>query len=161
RREALRQIGRATAGLALSGSILEAQTTDTIIAGKPVRFTIAPFGPSTVRITILPIENGRAVTVSETGTFVSSRASGCSSALHVRFSATPPTFHIETTSGQRVQQLTFDANLPGMSCLLSQGPVLGLGEGGPQFDRKGQPFPNRSGQGGYQLATHGGRVPIQ
>src|SRR5262249_22699512 len=36
-----------------------------------------------------------------------------------------------------------------------------LGEGGPQFDRKGSIDAMRSGQGGYQLRTHGGRVPIQ
>ncbi|MGQ0734151.1 MAG: TIM-barrel domain-containing protein [Acidobacteriota bacterium] len=39
--------------------------------------------------------------------------------------------------------------------------MLGFGEGGPQFDRKGAVYTNRNGQGGYQLRTHGGRVPIQ
>src|SRR5439155_25642007 len=36
-----------------------------------------------------------------------------------------------------------------------------LGEGGPQFDRRGSTITARSGQGGYQLRTHGGRVPVQ
>ncbi len=40
-------------------------------------------------------------------------------------------------------------------------PLLALGEGGPQFDRRGSTDRMRSGQGGYQLRTHGGRVPIQ
>ena len=44
---------------------------------------------------------------------------------------------------------------------LGKGPLLGFGEGGPQFDRKGSTYTNRNGQGGYQLRTHGGRVPIQ
>ena len=39
-------------------------------------------------------------------------------------------------------------------------PLLGLGEGGPQFDRRGSTDPMIGGQGGYKLATHGGRVPI-
>src|SRR5205814_10443713 len=39
-------------------------------------------------------------------------------------------------------------------------PVRGLGEGGPQFDRRGSAGRMRSGQGGYQLRTHGGRVPV-
>jgi len=39
--------------------------------------------------------------------------------------------------------------------------LLGLGEGGPQFDRRGSVDRMRSGQGGYQLRTNGGRVPIQ
>ncbi len=38
--------------------------------------------------------------------------------------------------------------------------MLGLGEGGPQFDRRGSADRMRSGQGGYRLRTHGGRVPI-
>ena len=42
---------------------------------------------------------------------------------------------------------------------LGDGPVLGLGEGGPQFDRRGSADRMRSGQGGYRLRTHGGRVP--
>ena len=41
------------------------------------------------------------------------------------------------------------------------GPLLGLGEGGPQFDRKGSIDEMRNGQEGYRLRTHGGRVPIQ
>lgn len=44
---------------------------------------------------------------------------------------------------------------------LPDGPLLGLGEGGPQFDRKGSVDPMRSGQGGYRLATHGTRAPAQ
>ena len=55
----------------------------------------------------------------------------------------------------------FDAQNPGVSFLLPKGPLLGLGEGGPQFDRKGSVDRMRNGQGGYQLRTHGGRVPIQ
>jgi len=39
--------------------------------------------------------------------------------------------------------------------------LLALGEGGPQFDRRGSVDRMRSGQGGYQLRTNGGRVPIQ
>ena len=44
---------------------------------------------------------------------------------------------------------------------LGRGPLLGLGEGGPQFDRKGSMSQMRNGQDGYRLRTHGGRVPIR
>ena len=57
--------------------------------------------------------------------------------------------------------LTFDAQAPDMMFLLPKGPLLGLGQGGPQFDRKGQTDRMRNGQGGYQLQTHGARSPIQ
>src|SRR5438876_979023 len=43
---------------------------------------------------------------------------------------------------------------------LGDGPVLGLGQGGPQFNRRGVVDQMRSGQGGYQLRTHGAKVPI-
>ena len=48
-----------------------------------------------------------------------------------------------------------------MTFALGGSPLLGLGEGGPQFDRRGSTDGMRSGQGGYQLRTHGGRVPVQ
>ncbi len=81
--------------------------------------------------------------------------------LTVRFTAEPPTIHIDTASGKEVQRLTLDAAAPTISFLMGKGPLLGLGEGGPQFDRKGSIDRGRNGQGGYQLRTHGGRVPIQ
>jgi hypothetical protein len=60
-----------------------------------------------------------------------------------------------------VQRLSLSETAPTIAFSLGKGPVLGLGEGGPQFDRKGSTFAARNGQGGYQLRTHGGRVPIQ
>jgi alpha-glucosidase/alpha-D-xyloside xylohydrolase len=48
-----------------------------------------------------------------------------------------------------------------MKFALPRGPLLGLGQGGPQFDRKGQIDQGRNGQGGYQLRTHGGRARVQ
>ena len=44
---------------------------------------------------------------------------------------------------------------------LGDGPVLGMGGGGPQFDRRGKTDRMQNGQGGYRLRTHGGRAPIQ
>jgi alpha-glucosidase/alpha-D-xyloside xylohydrolase len=81
--------------------------------------------------------------------------------LTVRFTATPPVLHVERRDGTVVQRLTLDAATPAVSFLLPKGPLLGFGEGGPQFDRKGSTDRMRNGQGGYQLRTHGGRVPIQ
>jgi alpha-glucosidase/alpha-D-xyloside xylohydrolase len=48
-----------------------------------------------------------------------------------------------------------------MNFLLGDQPVLAFGQGGPQFDRRGETYTNRNGQGGYRLRTHGGRTPIQ
>lgn len=175
RRDALKQIGAAGAGLVLSGGIVRGQASDVMIAGKPVEVRVFSLGPSTLRLIVQPIVGGGEATVPPDGALVA-EAEGKSLArrhldqrfdpiragnLIVRFSAQPPTLRVETTAGTSVQRLSFDAASADMSFLLGNGPLLGLGQGGPQFDRKGSTDRMRSGQGGYQLATHGGRVPIQ
>ena len=60
-----------------------------------------------------------------------------------------------------VQQLRADVTTNTLTFLLGRGPLLGLGEGGPQFDRRGTADEMRNGQDGYRLHTHGARVPVQ
>ena len=67
---------------------------------------------------------------------------------------------IESRDGRVAQRLSLDAASGVLTFSLGDGPVLALGEGGPQFDRRGSTDAMRSGQGGYQLRTHGGRVPV-
>ena len=78
----------------------------------------------------------------------------------VRFTADPPVIQVDGPNGP-IQKFTLSATEPGVSFLLGDGPLLGFGEGGPQFDRKGAVDQMRNGQGGYQLRTHGARVPVQ
>jgi len=176
RRDALKQLGTAGAGVVLGApAILSGQRTDIRVAGRAVEIAVASLSPSTVRITVLPLEGGRAAAVPVDGALVREdlgrqlargRSAGAVSTvkagdLIVRVTADPPTLHVETAKGEPVQRLTLDAEAPGLSFLLGKGPLLGLGQGGPQFDRKGSTDDMRSGQAGYRLATHGGRVPIQ
>ena len=73
----------------------------------------------------------------------------------------PLTVRVEMVkSGKLVQQLRIDPQTGVVTFELGDGPLLGLGEGGPQFDRRGSTDRMKSGQGGYKLRTHGGRVPI-
>jgi alpha-glucosidase (family GH31 glycosyl hydrolase) len=72
----------------------------------------------------------------------------------------PMSFAIETEKGVAVQQIKIDPDSGVMSFPTGSAPLLGLGEGGPQFDRRGNTITGRSGQGGYQLRNFGGRVPI-
>jgi len=175
RREALKRLTTASAGLVLARSVIRGQSSDIIVAGKPVEIIVSTLGSSTVRLTVLPIESGRTTAVPVDGALRLEGKERSLSRCHtrerftpvragnlvVRFAAEPPTLQIETSAGQPVQRLTLDARAAGMSFLLSTGPLLGLGQGGPQFDRKGTADRMRSGQGGYELSTHGGRVPIQ
>ena len=177
RREMLKQLGVAGAGAVFSGGILRGGVEPILVAGRPVEIAVASVSPATVRITVLPLVASTEApsVVPEDGSLVSTaggrvlgrrRASESLSPIRagnltVRFTAGPPAIHIDSSSGAPVQRLTLDAAAPRLSFLTGNGPLLGFGEGGPQFDRKGMVDAGRNGQGGYQLRTHGGRVPMQ
>ncbi len=167
RRDLLKQFGSA----ALIGTVLR-QSKPFIVAGTQAEIVVAAVSASTVRITVVPL--GAAVAVADDGALVAAAAGRAlgrrgpkdSSAvragqLSVRCAGDPPAIHIDTAAGQPVQRLSLDQSASTVSFLLGKGPLLGLGEGGPQFDRKGNIDRGRNGQGGYQLRTHGSRVPIQ
>jgi alpha-glucosidase (family GH31 glycosyl hydrolase) len=80
--------------------------------------------------------------------------------LRLKVSFLPVSIEVANAKGDVVQQLAWDDSAGTLSFLKGSSPLFGLGEGGPQFDRRGSTDPMISGQGGYQLATHGGRVPI-
>lgn len=149
--------------------------TDIIVAKQPAEVSVFSVSPVTVRITLRPLIGGSPAPIPLTGALAQEEfgtpltrtrtatdlARVKAGAVVVRFSDSPPTLHIETPREELVQRLTFDASSPAVSFRLPSGPLLGLGEGGPQFDRKGSVDQMRNGQGGYRLATHGTRAPIQ
>lgn len=81
--------------------------------------------------------------------------------LTVRIEREPLTISINRKNGEQVQKLRIDRETATLFFDLGTGPVLGMGEGGPQFDRRGNIDQMRNGQGGYRLRTHGGRAPVQ
>src|SRR5574341_593104 len=147
RREALKELGVLALG---SPTILRGQERPIQVVGRPVEIVVASLSPTTIRITVLPVESGRAAAVPGDGALVREELGremtrGRSSqgvqtikagGVAVRFTTDPPMFHVETSTGEAVQRLTLDAEAPGLRFLLGRGPVLGLGQGGPQFDRK-------------------------
>lgn len=80
--------------------------------------------------------------------------------LKLAVSWNPISVAILNKQGSAVQRFERDESTGALSFLIGDTPLLGLGEGGPQFNRRGSADAMRSGQGGYKLATHGGRVPI-
>jgi alpha-glucosidase (family GH31 glycosyl hydrolase) len=80
--------------------------------------------------------------------------------LSVKISPRPLTFTIAGPDGAVIQQLKLDRASGVVSFATGNSPLLGLGEGGPQFDRRGSVDTMKRGQGGYKLQTNGGRVPI-
>src|ERR1035437_9222709 len=81
--------------------------------------------------------------------------------VSIQLASNPLALAIVTARGEPVQQIKIDGETGVVSFATGSAPLLGLGQGGPQFDRRGSIDRMRSGQGGYQLRTFGGRVPVQ
>jgi alpha-glucosidase/alpha-D-xyloside xylohydrolase len=173
RRDALKQLSAAGAGAALAPRLLF-QTGPITVDGRPVEVSVLSMSAMTVRLIVTPLVDGTPSPLVDDGVLegpqFAKQARPFRTAplpaidardLVVRFNPFPPAFVIQTSKGAHVQTLTLSADAPTLRFTLPRGPLLGLGEGGPQFDRKGSTDRMRSGQGGYQLRTHGGRVPIQ
>ena len=176
RRDALTRLGALGAGLALTPrGIIRGAAPGITVAGRPVEIAIASLSATTVRITVRPLSDGTPEAVALTGALAAEQPGAVversrtaarvsrvrAGTLVVKFTDSPPTIIVETRDGVEVQRLVLDSASPGMSFALGDGPLLGLGEGGPQFDRKGSTDRMVIGQGGYRLSTHGTRAPIQ
>jgi alpha-glucosidase/alpha-D-xyloside xylohydrolase len=183
RRDAIKQLGVAGAGFVLAPAVIRGQGADLTVAGAPVEIAISSVSNSTARITVMPISGGQPAAVADDGALgqnewtrqamrsrtLQQLAAVRAGSLTVHVAANPLKIDVEDNDGRTFQTLTFDAATPGMTFLLPRGPLLGLGEGGSQYDRKGATDRMPSGQAtylpntprGYRLATHGGRVPIQ
>jgi len=163
RRAALKRLGAAAA----LPSLVRTQ-----LAGiGPLEVWVSSVSPSAVRITVAPAgaaaPQGGALR-EEIASLSRERADSDgpirAGNLVVRYEPDTVTIHVETGTGETVQRLALDALDPltgRLSFRIGNAPVLGMGQGGPQFDRRGSTDAMKSGQGGYQLRTHGGRVPIQ
>ena len=186
RRDALKQLAVAGAGLAASPLVLRGQTGDIVVAGQSVEVAVSAVSPVIARITIRPIAGGVVAPVPDDDALVRSEWTGAHAAfrataagsqprmlalpgerltvdvtdapltINLRSTARPP-----TTDRTLHQSLQIDAATGALRFNIGDAPLLGFGEGGPQFDRRGATDRMRSGQGGYRLQTHGGRVPIQ
>jgi alpha-glucosidase/alpha-D-xyloside xylohydrolase len=174
RRAALKGLGTAGAIPLLVARVEAARAGALRVCGRDVELALTPVGEHTVRVTIAPVEGGQTRPVPADGSLVRTdwgppalrvttldehRTARCGRA-RVTVSADPLTVRVETDEGRLIQQLVVDAESGSFAFALGDGPVLGLGEGGPQFDRRGSADRMRSGQGGYRLRTHGGRVPV-
>lgn len=176
RRDAMKGIAVSAAALTLvRPDRAVAQESPIMVAGKPVEIALFAASPQTIRVTVQSIENGEPQAIAQDGALVKANwgmplarlrtLSGPrtvkSGKLRATMSANPLTVRVETAGGQLVQELKVDDAAGNLSFSLGSGPLFGLGQGGPQFDRRGSTEAMRSGQGGYHLGTHGARVPIQ
>ena len=142
--------------------------------GEGWEFQVFSISPHTARFTIPPRSSGQAGKVPDDGSLTKTywgepaatlrgswrpqtiRAGN----LQVHASPEPLAFEIATTAGKRIQRIAVEQGSGVITFDTGESPLFGLGEGGPQFDRRGSVDHMISGQGGYELRTHGSRVPI-
>jgi alpha-glucosidase/alpha-D-xyloside xylohydrolase len=187
RRDLLKRVGAAGAGGLAAPGLSALQNAPIRISGRAVEILITPISAVTTRFSIVPASADPPVAaaggIQGDGALVErewpqpiARLAALqdprdvkSGQLTVAVSAGEGREAVATAAAFRVQASDYrppftirvDANTGTLTFALGGGAILGLGEGGPQFDRRGSTDRMRSGQGGYQLRTHGGRVPVQ
>ena len=172
RRDVLK--GLAAASTALTASLRKGLAEEsTPASAQPVEIQITPISPHTSRLSILAVKNGSVGAIPSNGSLVReswgtpiaklrtepSHAIAVGN-LRLKVGFSPVRVAVAGEDANVIQRFEWDEKTGVFSFLTGPSPLFGLGEGGPQFDRRGSVDLMRSGQGGYQLATHGGRVPI-
>ena len=173
RREVLKGMSAACATFLLPEEQVRAESA-LRIGGHDVEIQIGSVSKHTFRLSILPIKDAHVATIATDGSLVReswgvpvAKIRGAAGArtikvgdANLRITSEPLSFTVETAGAEQIQQIKVDEETGIVSFVTGESPILALGEGGPQFDRRGSTDRMRSGQGGYKLATHGGRVPI-
>ena len=152
-----------------------AYAQDSKIAGRDIEIQIAPVSPHTFRLTVFPIENGQPAAIADDGSLIQSawgapivkqrgtihaqtvKAGGAS--IHI--APDPLSFTIQNAAG-RNHAAAFHRSRNRRSSLSTRAPRPSSGSAKAVRSSTGaaKTSTNRSGQGGYQLRTFGGRVPI-
>src|SRR5579864_2394057 len=173
RRRLLKHLAACSTALVLPGG---ASAANTLLreSSSDREIHVTSISENTVRLSVMPVARGKTVAVPYDGSLVqtswgepiarlrnNSPAQELKSGrLVVHVSTSPIRFAISTGNGKELQTIEIEPDSGTVSFATGTSLLLGLGEGGPQFDRRGSIDPMKSGQGGYSLATHGGRVPI-
>ena len=141
--------------------------------GVPVELTVSQISDCTVRLQLAPLdEQDRPQTGISSPALVPLSAAEKLQArelggtkefrtgqLRVTVKPSPLTIFVRRRDGTLVQELTVAGDDATNSISFrTAAPVLGLGEGGPQFDRRGIFYPRQNGEGTRSLATDGARI---
>lgn len=143
------------------------------IGGEAVQLILQQISATTIRVRFLSLaKSAIPSTVTTNDSLVQQEWPGSKSQLTkagtfklknfvVKVSPDPFVIEVQDLRGNQIQRFQIDTQKGGFTFDRGAAPLLAFGEGGPQFDRRGMIDQMRSGQGGYRLRTHGGRVPIQ
>jgi hypothetical protein len=162
RRDALKLIGAGAAAACVAERLLLAAQSGVEIAGQRTKISIEQVSAHCVRILIAADDAAATTAALNDGALAAEHfAKNARGGLKARILQKPLAIEITRADGSAVQKLKIDESTGAVTFALGEGPIFGMGEGGPQFDRRGDADRMRSGQGGYRLRTNGGRVPIQ
>lgn len=144
--------------------------------GAPAELAVYPCTPRSLRIVIAPKQDGRPAALPDSPVFAPRAWPPAALRLNgeagvpdeekrvgvftIRIQPSPPTLTISDAKGRLVQTLRFDADAAGFAFHTGTQPILGLGEGGPQFDRNGKKFPYFNGQHTPDRPTLGARIAM-
>jgi alpha-glucosidase (family GH31 glycosyl hydrolase) len=172
RRDVLKGLAAASTAVILPPAKLQAADSPGASA-RAIELQISSVSPPTIRVSLFPLEKGAIGKIPHDGSLVQESWGRPIAKLrsqpdrpiivgncHVQISFDPLSITIADPRGEAIQKLALDETSGALCFQLGKSPLYGLGEGGPQFDRRGSVDSTRNGQGGYKLATHGARVPI-
>lgn len=170
RREALKGLAAMSAAVLARPSRAPGMAAD---HPSNLQIQITSLSDYTLRISLLPRVDGAWASIPSNGSLVGeswgapavqllegSRQEIPVGKFHLTISWHPVSIAVALENRSLAQQFDWSEDSGVLSFLTGENPIYGLGEGGPQFDRRGSVDPMHSGQGGYELHTHGGRVPI-
>jgi alpha-glucosidase/alpha-D-xyloside xylohydrolase len=142
-------------------------------AGNPAELTVSTVSERTVQVIVAPLDKsgtprpapGSTVLVDQRPEVKLRRREVADSEevavgkLRVRVKPGPLTISVRGPGDKLVQELAFAAD-GGAVSFRAAAPVLGMGEGARQFDRRGSLYSFRDGWGAWQLATYGSWVAV-
>lgn len=140
-----------------------AELTLSEVSERTVRIQLSPLDeqgrpqPATPSSVLVPFTNVEKLRVRELENEKELRVGG----LRVSLRPQPLTISLHRADGKLIQELVFD-NADGTNSISfhTEAPVLGLGEGDQQFDRREHYYRMRNGQYAPWLATHGATIPV-
>jgi alpha-glucosidase/alpha-D-xyloside xylohydrolase len=160
----------------LASLVLTAEAGAAIqFAGSPAELVISEVSERTLRVTLSPLDeqgNPRAGTLSAALTTFDEkekfRARELAAEkrlrvgnLRVTLKPQPLSIAVHRADGKLVQELVFsDSDGTNAVAFRTDAPVLGMGEGANQFDRRGHFYRMVNGQIAPFLATHGATIPV-
>src|SRR5262249_38938293 len=146
------------------------------LAGRPVELSVSSVSEHTARMAILPLD-AAGTTAPLTDDPVLPKRAWPSPVVRVRsavggpvrvkaggvavtISTDPLAIRFARDDGRQIQDLRIDRQSGAITFDVGASPVFGLGQGGPQFDRRGHAYPPKNDHGAYKLALYGGRMPV-